>query len=315
MLKSSTKGESSGVDMYKTAVIDTLVAEVQNVPGEDRCVLLLGYTDEMTELFQHANPGFARRFPLDEAFTFDDFSLDQLLLILDLKLAQQNLGATAHAKQVAADVLSKQKRLPNFGNGGSVENLIGKAKSNQQKRVSVLPLKERPYDIVFEPQDFDPDYDRHSRADANLSELFKDVVDCDRIVQQLGRYQKVAHIMRQRGQNPEEHIPFNFLMKGPPARISQPIPLRIKLTVLRVPAKRPQHARSAKSSTIWAFLPRQMSSSALRPILSAHTLARPVPESSTSSPKPLARYSSSMKPTVSLKDNMPARQLPRLSTA
>jgi len=99
MLKSSTKGESSGVDMYKTAVIDTLVAEVQNVPGEDRYVLLLGYTDKMTELFQHANLGFARRFPLDEAFTFDNFSLDQLLLILDLKLAQQNLGATAHAKQ------------------------------------------------------------------------------------------------------------------------------------------------------------------------------------------------------------------------
>ena len=107
MLKGNTKGESSGVDMYKTAVIDTLVAEVQSVPGEDRCVLLLGYTDEMTDLFQHAKPGLARRFPLDEAFTFDDFSLDQLLLILNLKLAQQNLGATTHAKRVAADVLAK----------------------------------------------------------------------------------------------------------------------------------------------------------------------------------------------------------------
>jgi len=109
--------------------------------------------------------------------------------------------------------------------------LIGKAKGNQQKRVSILPLKERPYDIVFEPQDFDPDYDRHSRADANLSELFKDLVGCDGIVQQLRRYQKVAHIMRQRGQNPEEHIPFYFLMKGPPARKLQCAPLRNKLTI------------------------------------------------------------------------------------
>jgi hypothetical protein len=39
-------------DPFKTAVIDTMVAEIQSVPGEDRCVLLLGYTDKMEEMFQ-----------------------------------------------------------------------------------------------------------------------------------------------------------------------------------------------------------------------------------------------------------------------
>ena len=39
-------------NQYKTSVIDTIVAEVQNVPGEDRCVLLLGYKDQMVEMFQ-----------------------------------------------------------------------------------------------------------------------------------------------------------------------------------------------------------------------------------------------------------------------
>ena len=44
-------------DPYKTAVIDTLVAEVQSTLGEDRCVLLLGYEKEMREMFQvHCNP-------------------------------------------------------------------------------------------------------------------------------------------------------------------------------------------------------------------------------------------------------------------
>jgi len=43
---------SSGGDSYKTAVIDTIVAEVQSVPGEDRCVLLLGYKDQIVEMFQ-----------------------------------------------------------------------------------------------------------------------------------------------------------------------------------------------------------------------------------------------------------------------
>jgi len=39
-------------DPYKTDVIDTIVAEVQSRPGEDRCVLLLGYKDQMMEMFQ-----------------------------------------------------------------------------------------------------------------------------------------------------------------------------------------------------------------------------------------------------------------------
>lgn len=45
----STGGQN---DPYKTAVIDTIVAEIQSVPGEDRCVLLLGYKDQMVEMFQ-----------------------------------------------------------------------------------------------------------------------------------------------------------------------------------------------------------------------------------------------------------------------
>ena len=37
-------------DPYKTAVIDTIVAEVQNTPGEDLCVLLLGYQEQMEDM-------------------------------------------------------------------------------------------------------------------------------------------------------------------------------------------------------------------------------------------------------------------------
>lgn len=45
-------GSGNQSNPFKTTVIDTIVAEVQSVPGEDRCVLLLGYTDEMTEMFR-----------------------------------------------------------------------------------------------------------------------------------------------------------------------------------------------------------------------------------------------------------------------
>lgn len=66
------KGGSGG-DPYRTAVVDTLVEQVQNVPGEDRCVLLLGYRAEMEEFMRDANPGLARRFALDNAFSFEDY--------------------------------------------------------------------------------------------------------------------------------------------------------------------------------------------------------------------------------------------------
>jgi hypothetical protein len=34
-------------DPYRISVIDTIVGEIQNVPGEDRCVIMLGYTEQM----------------------------------------------------------------------------------------------------------------------------------------------------------------------------------------------------------------------------------------------------------------------------
>lgn len=50
-------GGGSNTDSFKMAVIDTIVAEVQSVPGEDRCVLLLGYESQMRNMFQNVNEG------------------------------------------------------------------------------------------------------------------------------------------------------------------------------------------------------------------------------------------------------------------
>jgi hypothetical protein len=49
MLYSKNSGHQ---DSFKTTIIDTIVAEFQSVPGEDRCVLLLGYKGQMEEMFQ-----------------------------------------------------------------------------------------------------------------------------------------------------------------------------------------------------------------------------------------------------------------------
>ncbi|KAJ7756425.1 P-loop containing nucleoside triphosphate hydrolase protein [Mycena maculata] len=209
-------GTGSQNDPYKTAVIDTIVAEIQSVPGEDRCVLMLGYENQMTEMFQNVNPGLSRRFNIESAFRFEDFTDLELLEVLNLKLKQQQLDATDAAKVVAIEILSRARIRPNFGNAGEVENVLGLAKKRYQTRQNSLAPRDRSFDVVFEPQDFDPEFDRSSHASTNLAKLFEDVVGCDDIIKKLGEYQTLAATAKLRGKEVRHLIPTNWVFKGPP---------------------------------------------------------------------------------------------------
>ena len=166
------------------------------------------------------NPGLARRFAIENAFRFEDFDDDELREIMDLKLKLQDLSATDAAKDIAIEVLSRSRNRPNFGNAGELENLLSIAKNNYQKRMSQLPYTARSPDILFEPQDFDLDFERSANATSNLKELFKDVVGCDKIVKQLEGYQRIAHASKKQGRDPRDLIPTNFVFKGPPGGFS-----------------------------------------------------------------------------------------------
>ena len=220
MLYTSDATGKSSTDPYKTAVVDTIVAEVQSTPGEDRCVLLLGYRDKLEEMFKNTNPGLARRFPLSDAFQFEDFTDDELRQILELKLKKQGLDVTDEAMKVGLEVLSKARQRMNFGNGGEVENLLTRAKDNYEARYKCVSLAERPMDMVFEPGDFDKEYKRSETAGINCRKLFEDVVGCEDIVQKLEGYTKTVSNMRARGMDPSIVIPLNFVFKGPPGRAS-----------------------------------------------------------------------------------------------
>lgn len=218
MLYSGGAGMSTTSDPYKTAVVDTIVAEVQSTLGEDRCVLLLGYKEKLEEMFRNTNPGLSRRFALDDAFDFEDFDDDQLREILELKLMKQCLEATEEAKDIAISMLARARHRPNFGNAGEVENMISHAKASHQTRQSAKPLSGRSADLIFEPQDFDVNFDRSANASGNCRALFKDILGCDEIVGKLEGFVQTSCSMRARGIDPREHIPFNFIFKGPPGK-------------------------------------------------------------------------------------------------
>ncbi|KAJ5055777.1 P-loop containing nucleoside triphosphate hydrolase protein [Bipolaris maydis] len=200
-------------DIFKIAVIDTIVAEVQSTAGENRCVLLLGYKDQMEDMFRDVNPGLARRFPLESAFVFEDFNATDIRRIFDLKLKDIGFDATDQAKKVAMEVLERARNRPNFGNAGEVDIILDRAKALHQKHVSAGKVKQFG---KFEAIDFDPDFDRGERAATNLQALFQDVVGCEELIKQFDGYQTTAANMKALGMDPREQLPFNFLFKGPP---------------------------------------------------------------------------------------------------
>ena len=213
----TSDGVTNTTDCFRQGIIDTLVGGIQNVPGEDRCVLLLGYEDQMRNFLTESNPGLLRRFPMEEAFMFEEFSFAELKEILLGKLEEYGLEATPDAIKTAMSVLDKARARMNFGNGGAVENLITKAKSACLARIIKLPDEERPSDAwELTPVDFDPEFDRVESATSNLQKLFSDVVGCEEIIEKFEQYQLVCQATKERDMDPKEFIPTNFIFKGPP---------------------------------------------------------------------------------------------------
>ncbi|KAI5776929.1 P-loop containing nucleoside triphosphate hydrolase protein [Geopyxis carbonaria] len=206
-------GDENQQDTYRRGVIDTLVAEIQGVPGDDRCVLLLGYEDKMNDMFQNANPGLPRRFEFANPFRFVNYNLTELDKMLELKLAQEEMTATSEARYVALSILERASRRLNFSNASEIDTCLGIAKLNYQKRQSKLPLKDQQFNTVLESQDFDPD---HQRSSKSTCRTYLEGKVAESIISKLERYQTLAHAATNFGLDPRKNIPTQFVFKGPP---------------------------------------------------------------------------------------------------
>ncbi|OJJ38779.1 hypothetical protein ASPWEDRAFT_105830 [Aspergillus wentii DTO 134E9] len=201
-------------DSFRLVVVDTMVAILQNKPSDDRCVILIGYPDLMQEFFRNTNPGLQRRFPLEDAFVFEDYELRHLSQILDLKLSRDQIQISEKAKTVALEMLSRARDRPNFGNGGDVENLLGRAKTACHTRTKDSP--QPPEVTILEPQDFDYDYNRASHPGDVCESLFSGMVGFEEIIALFKGYQEMVAAMRRHHIDPRPYIPFTFVFKGPP---------------------------------------------------------------------------------------------------
>ncbi|UKZ70725.1 uncharacterized protein TrAtP1_011696 [Trichoderma atroviride] len=244
-----------GTDKFRLACIDVIVSKIHNRTGEGRCIILIGYPDRMEQMFQKCNPGLRRRFPLEEAFRFQDYDDDRLTEILGMKMEESEIKASTAAMQVASEVLRRARDRPNFGNGGDVVNLLNQAKVRYKERTlrkgkGETTKKEKPNEdksiihekadadsglsrpnmvnssfeldylemvnITLEPEDFDPNYNRGSTAAERCRALFDGLIGFEETIQRFQGYQRTAENLRRRNKNPRDTIPFTFVFKGPP---------------------------------------------------------------------------------------------------
>ena len=114
--------------------INTIVQLMEN-HREDTVVIFAGYSDRMTE-FLNRNPGLRSRISFNVAF--DDYSVDELMLILKKLTAESHLLLSKEAEAKVRELFSTVKDQKDFGNGRFVRNLFEQSRINLAYRISKM---------------------------------------------------------------------------------------------------------------------------------------------------------------------------------
>lgn len=127
---------SRGGNDFGQEAIDTLLKRIEDYSNQI-AVIIAGYPEEM-KLFLESNPGIESRF--NNFFIFEDYNPRQLLSIA-ADLADKNgykldEGALQILLDIFNDICSNKDK--SFGNARTARNILYKAISNQEERVSKL---------------------------------------------------------------------------------------------------------------------------------------------------------------------------------
>ncbi len=116
---------------YGQEAIEILL-QVMETQRDDVVVILAGYKDRM-ETFFSSNPGISSR--IAHHLDFPDYSIDELLAIAQIMLAEQMYRFSPEALQAFAEYLKRRILMPRFSNARSVRNAIDRARLRQANRL------------------------------------------------------------------------------------------------------------------------------------------------------------------------------------
>src|SRR6266699_223760 len=116
---------------YGQEAIEMLLQAMEN-QRDDLVVILAGYKERMNTFFQ-SNPGVSSR--IAHHLDFPNYSLDELLVIAQLMLAEQMYRFSPEALQAFEAYLKRRIHLPRFANARSVRNALDRARLRQANRL------------------------------------------------------------------------------------------------------------------------------------------------------------------------------------
>ncbi len=116
---------------YGQEAIEILLQVMEN-QRDDLVVVLAGYKDRMETFFQ-SNPGISSR--IAHHLDFPDYSLDELLVIAQLMLAEQMYRFSPEAQQAFEAYLKRRMQMPRFSNARSVRNALDRSRLRQANRL------------------------------------------------------------------------------------------------------------------------------------------------------------------------------------
>ena len=111
--------------------INTIVQCMENYRDEV-IVVLAGYPDKMKS-FVEKNEGLASRIAFQ--LNFPDYNDQELLGIMELMLKEHNYHMSDEAKERCLKVFKDISKVPNFGNGRFVRNLLEQIELKQSERI------------------------------------------------------------------------------------------------------------------------------------------------------------------------------------
>ena len=214
-------------NQYGGNVLDTLVEKLDGEAGSDIAVVLAGYKQEMYDMLDN-NAGLRRRFNIDDfGISFTDFSDEELKAVLISMAAKCGLVFDdLELVDAVVSVVGQKRRLPGFGNAGTVASMLNFAKAAKAGRLQeaqqVLedarrqgtPLPVMPDPDVLIRRDFIPE----EEADPSTArEAFANLYNIDYFVQVLDKLEALTVTAKEDGRDPADVLADSHMVfVGPP---------------------------------------------------------------------------------------------------
>jgi SpoVK/Ycf46/Vps4 family AAA+-type ATPase len=195
--------------LYGKQALDTLVEKVSGQVSADIAIIMIGYEDQLREMFRKQNPGLSRRFDASHPIRFGDMSDEELLQKVAQRFRERKLLAPIEVKRAIVRQLAKERALPNFGNAGAVERAI---EGIERKMAERLRTSSTPSSKEVTMSDLEGAADELMKDPAKALEKLADVGEFKTHLLNLGtRFQ----CLRSEGRSTTGLVT-NYIFTGPP---------------------------------------------------------------------------------------------------